>query len=214
MIKNDTFSERLNFCLDQLGFPPKNYGRIQLLANMVGLTHRGAGKWINGQSSPPAGKFPELAKQLKVNELWLRTGEGLMCAIDPLANEQGLLGVTLNVPLYHPNQLLRNEKKSYHTLSCILQYVSDFYGIVLKSEAMSPRFPLGSILIFDPQHTVKDGDFVLVHDPNHSEPIFRQMITNMSDYYLHAYNPKFERLTLEYEHRILGKLVQAIVSFE
>ena len=214
MIKNNTFSERLNFCLDQLGFPPKNYGRIQLLADMVGLTHRGAGKWISGQSSPPAGKFPVLAKQLNVNELWLRTGEGAISSKQSIESEQGLLGVSQNVPMFHPSQLLLSEKKAYHILNCILQYTSDFYGVVLTTEAMSPRFPLGSILIFDAHAIPNDGDFVLVYDPVFPEPIFRQLIQNMGQQYLYAYNPKFERLILGAAQSLLGKLVQAIVSFE
>lgn len=214
MLKNTTFSERLNFCLDQLGFPPKNYGRIQLLADMVGLTHRGAGKWISGQSSPPAGKFPILAKQLKVNELWLRTGEGAISPMDSEKEETGLLGVTQSVPIYHPNQLLHNQKQAFHIVECILQYRSDFYGIILNSEAMSPRFPLGSMLIFDAKTLPKDGDFILIHDPSYPEPVFRQLISSVGQEYLYAYNPKFERLRVEREHSILGKLVQAIVSFE
>lgn len=77
-MKNNNFSDRLNFCLDKEGFPPKNRGRIQLLAEMVGLTHRGASKWVNGQSAPPAKKFASLANKLNVSEKWLRTGEGNM----------------------------------------------------------------------------------------------------------------------------------------
>lgn len=214
MLKNTTFSERLNFCLDQLGFPPKNYGRIQLLADMVGLTHRGAGKWMSGQSSPPASKFPVLAKQLKVNELWLRTGEGIMSPLDTAGNQQGLLGVTQNVPIYNPSHLLNSQKQAHHILECILQYKSDFYGIVLNTEAMSPRFPLGSMLIFDAQAKPKDGDFVLIHDPMYPEPLFRQLITSVGQQYLYAYNPKFDRLILGIGHTMLGKLVQAIVSFD
>ena len=210
-----TFSERLNLCLDRLGFPPKNHGRIQLLAEMVGLTHRGAGKWISGQCSPPAGKFPILAKQLQVHENWLRTGKGPMSPEQGRAEvENGALGVMQQVPVYMPSHLLQIEKSPYHTLTCILPYMSDFCGIVLSTEAMSPRFPIGSMLIFDRQSIPKDGDFVLVNDDKYPEPIFRQFIISTDQHFLYAYNPKFERLMFRPEQTILGKLVQAIVSFE
>ncbi len=215
MMMTTTFSERLNLCLDKLGFPPKHYGRIQLLADMVGLTHRGAGKWISGQCSPPAGKFPILAKQLQVNEGWLRTGEGAMSpARDVGGTEQGALGVMQHVPIYIPSHLLQSEKSPYHTLTCILPYMSNFCGIVLSTEAMSPRFPIGSMLIFDMQAIPKDGDFVLVSDKVYPEPIFRQFIASTEHHYLYAYNPKFERMIFRAEQTMLGKLVQAIVSFE
>lgn len=213
-MKTKTFSERLNLCLDKLGFPPKNYGRIQLLADMVGLSHRGAGKWVSGQSSPPSGKFSSLAKQLQVNETWLRTGEGFMCpqsATQILAHSQ--LGLIQDVPIYSASQVLHRSLPSMQNLTCCLPYRGDFYAISLMSEAMSPRFPSGSLLIFDARAIPNDGDFVLVSDVDYPEPIFRQFLLSTEQTYLYAYNPKFERLSLKLEHTIIGKLVQAILSF-
>ncbi|PJD92866.1 MAG: hypothetical protein CK424_04650 [Legionella sp.] len=213
MTKSHTFSERLNLCLDKLGFPPKHCGRIQLLADMVGLTHRGAGKWVNGQCCPPLGKFPMLAKQLQVNEHWLRTGEGAMCAQDLGFMEPQSLGVSQTVPVYSLSHLLQVDKKPSHTMTCILPYTSDFYGIVLQTQAMSPRFPVGSVIVFDALATPKDGDFVLAADPACSEPVFRQLLLKDDLSYLHAHNPQFERQIFDARHQVLGKLIQAIVSF-
>ncbi len=213
MTKSNTFSARLNLCLDKLGFPPKHCGRIQLLADMVGLTHRGAGKWLSGQCCPPTGKFPLLAKQLQVNEFWLRTGEGPMCASDPVFFEQSSLGSSHDVPMYALSHMLQADKTPSHTITCILPYSSDFYGIVLKNDAMTPRFPMGSVIVFDASAIPKDGDFVLAVDPSRPEPVFRQLLLKDETPYLHAYNPKFERLTLGSKDQVLGKLIQSIVSF-
>ena len=206
-----TFSERLNASLDKLGFPPKHSGRIQQLAEMTGLSHRGAGKWVSGESKPPAGKFSALAKQLQVNEQWLRTGEGPMCEDSSNLTHLAPLGINQDVPIYLLSQL---HKKISHTLTCILPYISDFFGIVLSSEAMSPRFPIGSILILDALAAPRDGDFVLAADPVYPEPVFRQLLIIHDSLHLHAHNPKFERSGLVSSSHILGKLVQAIVSFE
>ena len=212
MVKLHTFSDRLTLCLDKLGFPPKNCGRIQLLSEMVGLSHRGAGKWLSGESSPPSGKFPILAKQLQVNEHWLRTGEGLMCSEnDPLSEK---IGVIQDIPLYLIHQIPDPQKQPYQMMTCILPYSGDFYGLVLKTESMSPRFPLGSIIIFDATSPAKDGDFVLAADPNYPEPLFRQLLMTDEAQYLHAYNPKFDRLSVSAGSCLLGKLIQAIVSFD
>ncbi len=214
MTKSSSFSERLNICLDKEGFPPKNRGRIRLLSEMVGLTHRGASKWINGQSSPPAHKYPLLAKQLNVNETWLRTGIGSMFEEDRSLFLSGSMGVLQDIHIYELDQLHLENKKPQNTLKCILPYRGLFYGIVLKTEAMSPRFPTGSIIIFDQYAKAKDGDFVLVKVNVFPEPIFRQMIVTDSAIYLSAYNPKFDRLELNTDQAVMGKLVQAIVSFE
>lgn len=212
-MKNTNFTDRLNSCLDKEGFPPKHRGRIQLLAEMVGLTHRGASKWVNGQSAPPAKKYESLAKKLKVNELWLRTGEGSMCPETEITADIDAGTATSEVPIFELNTFLSKDKTLLKKIPCILAHQGDFFGIILDTEAMSPRFPKGSIIIFD-QTTAKDGDFVLVNYDEYPVPIFRQLLIIGGIYYLNAHNPKFDRLVLKDEKQIIGKLVQAILSFD
>ncbi len=212
-MNTNTFSERLNICLDKEGFPPRNHGRIQLLAEMVGLTHRGASKWVNGQSCPPAGKYAALAGKLNVSEQWLRTGEGAMLGSGDSKHISGAMGLPQEVNIYTIDELMSAKKKPHKTITCVLPYKGSFFGVTLETEAMSPRFPNGSIIIFDDHATPKDGDFVLVNYEGLPEPIFRQLLTMGSSRYLNAHNPKFDRLTLTNESQIMGKLVQAILSF-
>ena len=209
-----TFAERLNICLDKEGFPPKNHGRIQLLAEMVGLTHRGASKWVNGQSAPPAGKYAALAKKLNVNETWLRTGEGNMLGSAESVQLSSAMGLPQDVNIYTVDELISAKKTPQKTIKCVLPYKASFFGMTLETEAMSPRFPNGCIIIFDETAIAKDGDFVLVNYAGFPEPIFRQLLTMGSSTYLNAHNPKFDRLVLTDESRIIGKLIQAILSFE
>lgn len=211
--QNSTFSERLNACLDKEGFPPKNRGRIQLLAEMVGLTHRGAGKWINGQSTPPAKKYESLAKKLNVNEKWLRTGEGPMTNLDISSTSLKEESFQIAIKIYAADSFLTEKKTIYREIYCTLSHAGEFFGIILDTEAMSPRFPSGSIIIFE--NTIpKDGDFVLVNYNGLPNPIFRQLLIIGGVWYLNAHNPKFDRLILQDKTRILGKLVQAILSFD
>ena len=211
-MKNPGFADRLNICLDKEGFPPKNRGRIQLLAEMVGLTHRGASKWINGEGSPPAKKFPSLAKKLNVSEKWLRTGEGAMQNLEESTCHHETKPLLLDINIYSIDTIL-SEKKVVSTMQCSLPYKGQFFGITLDTEAMSPRFPKGSIIIFD-ETTAKDGDFVLVNFNEFPIPIFRQLLIMGQTMYLNAHNPKFDRLILTDSSRIIGKLVQAILSFD
>ena len=213
-MKSSTFAERLNICLDKEGFPPKNHGRIQLLAEMVGLTHRGASKWVNGQSSPPAGKYTALAKKLNVSECWLRTGDGAMLGSAVSEQLSSAMGLPQDVNIYTIHEFISDPKIPQKTIKCVLPYKGSFFGIALETEAMSPRFPNGSIIVFDDTTLPKDGDFVLVSFAGLPEPIFRQLLAMGASRYLNAHNPKFDRLMLTDDSRIIGKLVQAIISFD
>lgn len=210
-MNDNHFSNRLNNCLDQEGFPPKNRGRIQLLAEMMDMTHRGASKWINGQSIPPAKKMALLAERLKVNEIWLRTGAGEMRSLESLKGEQKELFI-VDVPIYHIASILSGKKVIQKIIKCNLPCQGQFFGVVLDTEAMSPRFPKGSIIIFD-SALAKDGDFVLVNCNGFPHPIFRQLLIMDEILYLHAHNPVFDRLVLSDTNRVVGKLIQAILYF-
>lgn len=209
-----TFSERLNLCLDKEGFPPKHCGRIQLLAEMIGLTHRGASKWVNGQSTPPAKKYASLAQKLNVSEEWLASGKGSMLGNEPSKRLSLVNGLIQEVVIFNMNELLLTQPNNATSMPCVLPYKGNFFGITLETEAMSPRFPNGSIIIFDKESCPKDGDFVLVQTQGLPEIIFRQLLITNDARYLCAGNPKFDQITWSNDYQILGKLAQAIVSFE
>lgn len=213
MINTTSFAERLSLSLDKEGFPPKHKGRIQLLAELVGLTHRGASKWLNGECTPPARKYALLAKQLHVHEKWLKTGLGPMYDNHPAVLFASTLGVEQMVPIYTPTEMLAATPREHKKIQCILPYRGVFYGIILSSEAMSPRFPVGTLAIMDRYAEAKDGDFVLVHQPGQDEPLFRQLCVQPEGRILLALHPQFESLILASPHDMMGKLVQAIVSF-
>jgi len=209
---NNNFADRLNLALDKEGFPPKNRGRIQLLAEMVGLTHRGASKWVNGESCPPSKKYSSLAKKLHVREEWLRTGQEPMLEEDEyLLYEQP---ITSNiVPVYQPGDFFSPTKTPIQTVNCDLPKIGKLFAIQLETEAMSPRFPNGSVVIFDDKREAQDGDFILTSYDNYPAPIFRQLLIIGSIMYLNAHNPKFERLLLTGESKIFGTMIQAVLSF-
>ena len=212
-MKKTSFADRLNICLDKEGFPPKNRGRIQLLAEMVGLTHRGVSKWVNGQSTPPAKKFVSLALKLNVSEKWLRTGDGSMQERQEPLDPHEIKSFLIDVNIYSLDSTLCENRIVLSSIQCLLPYKGRFFGITLDTEAMTPRFPKGSIIIFD-ETIAKDGDFVLVNFNEYPSPIFRQLLIIGQTMYLNAHNPKFDRLILTDSSRIIGKLVQAILSFD
>jgi SOS-response transcriptional repressor LexA len=211
-MENSSFADRLNFALDKEGFPPKNRGRIQLLAEMVGLTHRGASKWVNDETRPPAKKYAALAEKLNVREEWLKTGQGSVRAEETelVAAQRG---GSVDVPVYLAEDFYSHTKISTQKVNSHLPRVGNLFGLQLETEAMSPRFPKGAVIIFDDKKESQDGDFVFVEFDSYPAPIFRQLLVVGSSMYLNAHNPKFDRLVLVEKNKVQGTMIQAILSF-
>lgn len=213
-IERAGFVQRLNDALDKAGFPPKNKGRIQLLADMMGLSHRGAGKWLDGETVPPAKKCPFLAEKLHINETWLRTGKGNMIKESTGIYETSAKPVlTKEVPLYEVSDLNNPYRIPLQSVTCYAASIGRAFAVTVDTEAMSPRIPTGSILLLDNERKVKDGDFVLVQMERFPTPQFRQVLITHNTQYLIADNPKFERLILNPMDKILGIVIQTILLF-
>ncbi|MFD1557057.1 helix-turn-helix domain-containing protein [Paraburkholderia silviterrae] len=79
MVIDDTrqaFAARLNEALDDIAFPPKGKGRQQALGDRMGVSQKGARKWLEGESKPEQSKVLKLSSWLQVNFEWLATGNG------------------------------------------------------------------------------------------------------------------------------------------
>lgn len=213
-VEKKGFKERLNEALDKAGFPPKNRGRIQRLADMMDLTHRGAGKWLDGETTPPAKKCPVIAEKLHINSEWLISGKGNMVREEPLSVEPHAASVSAKeIPLY----TLENWHNPYYTpaqtITCYTATVGKAFALKINTEALSPRFPLGSLVILDTGRIAKDGDFVLAQSNHFPTPQFRQLFMSEHQRSLEAHNPKFERVYMSPSDRILGVVVQAVSLF-
>lgn len=208
----DGFNQRLSKALDKEGFPPINRGRIQRLADMMELSHRGAGKWLDGETTPPAKKCPALAAKLHVNTEWLITGKGNM--IRESAPHEGLNTLlTKEVPLYTSEDLNNPYRIPSKTITCYVAAVGKVFAFKVDTEALSPRFPVGSLIILDMGKIPKDGDFVLAQMANHPDPQFRQLFITDRGKSLEAHNPKFERMQLTSHDKIIGVVIQTVLFY-
>jgi hypothetical protein len=70
------FADRLNEALDDAGVPLKGMGRQSTLVRMLGVSHRVAKKWLDGEEFPPTSKMVRLASELQVRSNWLFSGQG------------------------------------------------------------------------------------------------------------------------------------------
>lgn len=70
------FADRLNEALDDAGIALKGMGRQSTLVRMLGISHRVAKKWLDGDEFPPTSKMVKLASELQVRSNWLFSGQG------------------------------------------------------------------------------------------------------------------------------------------
>jgi hypothetical protein len=153
-----------------------------------------------------------LAHKLNVREEWLKNGQEPMQAdtetrIIESSVQTGSVDVFLSEDYYSSSKI------PIQSIQCNLPKIGELFGILLETEAMSPRFPKGCLVIFDDKKEAQDGDFILTSYDNYPAPIFRQLLVVGSTNYLNALNPKFERLFLTSDCKIFGTMIQAIISF-
>jgi phage repressor protein C with HTH and peptisase S24 domain len=82
------FADRLNSSLDAIHFAASGEGRQDALAKYMGVSQKGARKWLVGESYPVEDKRNRLAALCKVRYEWLMTGNGERYADDRTLRSQ------------------------------------------------------------------------------------------------------------------------------
>lgn len=133
-------------------------------------------------------------------------------------SKPSLMSKWSEIPIIEWNQLtllpdLKNTKFENHLI------VHDTVGptsfaLQLIDTTLSPKFPAGTILVFDPDVRPKNLDFVLAHLSN-QEITFKQLLVDGSDIYLKPLNPDLRTVFIEDRSKlkISGVLVKAIIDF-
>ena len=70
------FAHRLNEAMDDMKMPPKFQGRQTHAAKLLGVTQKGAGRWLEGRGLPRAVEQPKIAAKVNVRLEWLMFGLG------------------------------------------------------------------------------------------------------------------------------------------
>lgn len=83
------------------------------------------------------------------------------------------------------------------------------HAFALESRpSMHPRYPMGTLLIFDPDETPNDGDVLLIKMINGNSLALRELIIDLPKWQLHSIVPGSENLFYdEKEHRVIGVVV-------
>lgn len=142
------------------------------------------------------------SKLLDINASWLLTGIGPKSA-------QHIRRVPIidwnEVPLFPKGILLETKKYTYSDLD--LSACS--FALVVQNDAMEPRYPQGTIIIVDCEQIPTSQDYAIILPPDLKAPLFTQLMTTDNELFAKSLNPNYETLSLAYNTKKIGKVVQA-----
>ncbi len=205
------FAERFNSLLDELEIPPKHSGRIQYVAELFGLTHRGAGKWVNGLALPPKKKRELVAKKLGINFEWLEFGRGEMLIPDaePMSYKPSEIPIlTMYQVSLYPESL---DRSTLETVYVDLDISDNSFGVYMHDNSMMPMLPKDTLLIVDPNVKPKNNEYVVIYLINEKIVVARRILSADDNTYYIALDPTSPPIPKGKQAKFIGKVVQARV---
>ncbi|MFA5920077.1 MAG: LexA family transcriptional regulator [Methylococcaceae bacterium] len=177
--EKQAFSERLKAILDKAGFTPEGKGRQEELGKLFGVSQRGAGKWLTGESVPGISThLPEIVDKFKdygASIEWLLMGNPDFDPDRPYNRRvyDGIEGDKINyglrkIPVAGATQLNDNEHWSIldrtHEGGFIVFPIknSSAYAMRCDGDAMAPRIKNGEFVVIDVGSKAEPGDEVLI----------------------------------------------------
>ena len=108
---------------------------------------------------------------------------------------------------------LANNKRETIKTSCPVSKHS--FALKIRDNTMLPLFPEHTTLIFDPDKTPRDNNYVIVKINNHKSILFKQLIIDKPFEYVISINPLFRENTIKLESsdKIIGVLIQSQMQY-
>jgi SOS-response transcriptional repressor LexA len=116
------------------------------------------------------------------------------------------------IPWNDLNNISTDMDKPYEKLPFLGRISNNGFATIINDSSMEPIFARGSLLIFDPEITPKDRNYVLVQLQDSNLFVFRQLLIDMDHKYLKPLNPDlnaFKMRLLNKEDKTIGVLIEA-----
>lgn len=198
------FSTRLNKALDAAGFPPKGEGRQVELGKRMGVSQKGARKWVEAEGMPSTRRLEELATVARTTVGYLMGLEpetfGHNSALTKIsgANTQPGPRITGRVPLISWVQA----GSMTEATDLLAPGVADdwipttapinrhTYALQVRGDSMEPDIPDGSVVIVEPDMDPLPGDYVIAGNGD-AEATLKQLIRDGGEWFLKPSNPRY-----------------------
>lgn len=198
------FARRLNDSLDKISYPAKHAGRQVQLAKDIGVSQKGARRWLEGEAIPRKGALQKVAKLIHVNASWLRDGGSMQAANERNSGPAQAGSESANLPNlkvkgYLPvmDMTAVGRELDYEPINDRVVMYTGEHAETAKacandSESMAPDIPKGCTLIYtgisDREPNV--GDYVIARNAAGGR-VFRKLEEEGGELILRALNLQY-----------------------
>ncbi len=171
-------------------------------------------RMLSGEThNPKVQTLRPVAKFFGVSISQLMGDEPLNMAHDP--NKSGRRHL-VTIPLISPSQAIFWPTSNPHNDPYVFSDINvspQAFAMELQDSTMLPRFPEGTLLIVDPQHSAQNGDYVVAHLATQKVVTFKQFLVDGENRYLKPLNPDFNITKIDNHTKIIGTMLQARMNF-
>jgi SOS-response transcriptional repressor LexA len=188
------FAVRLNTALDAAGVSPKGQGRQLELARAMGISARGARRWLEGEAYPAIDKLPDLATRYGTTVDWLLAGHGDAprgTTTAPSGPRRGHIPhMTWSAIRTWVETGVVDPEDVYSDLRTIDGMGPRGFAVSVPDDTMAPDFPEGGVLYMDPDLKPLSGDYVLALADT-GGITFKRLICDAGRTFLRPLNPMY-----------------------
>jgi hypothetical protein len=161
----------------------------------------------------------EIASVLELNPTWLATGQGAMFLNDDprykLFKEYEIVQVLDDSTIKSAFQFEKLPEQKNVMVAPVKTQRENVFGLIIKDVAMSPIFPINSILFFqwDPTYKPKAEDYLVLYSEEY-DAVLRKLVIENDKEILAIINEKFYRpVEFSKKIKIIGTVIATYNTF-
>lgn len=203
------FAERLDEACDSYGLPQKNKGRSEQLSQIVGVSKMTVSYWFDGKFLPSRAKRELIADKLNVSQNYLEFGYGEL-------HDTALNRRLKKVDFKFVSKGKYNEERIFDNYPVISVEIDseypDAFATTIYDDAMYPIYPRETIVIIDPNSSIRNNSIVAFFNKNKQEIIIRQYIDAGAKKFLIPINNDYETYQITENVKVIGLVVYVQMS--
>jgi len=203
------FASRLNEACDHFGLPPKNKGRIEKLADLIGVSKMSVSYWFDAKFLPSRKKRDKIASILGVSKRYLELGEG---SLDETDNHRQLKPYNYKLIKYNNYDENHEFKECSEVLIEMDTYYPDAFASIVYDNSMYPIYPANTLALINPCASVKNNSIVAAYIKTENKLIFRQFFDAGHKRFLSPVNDDYQTYTVSDNVLVIGLVVYVQMS--
>lgn len=188
------------------------------LARQTGIGQPVIHRMASGETdNPKVGSLSPIAKFFNVNISQL-IGDEPLPADRFTGSHNPYYRSWHQLPMYTWEQAaVQPERQMPSDVQCNVSIEADVskqaFAIRMEDTTMAPRYPLGTLMVIEPNLKAQDKDFVAIHIEGEAKIQLKQMLMDGQDIYLKPLNNDFETKRVTKPYQIKGVMIQSLTEY-